>query len=52
MSAAGAVLVVDDEVMVRDVLAGPGYQVTVAGDGEDALRAITPRATVAGEGGG
>lgn len=43
MSTAGAVLVVDDDVMVRDVvgryLARAGYQVTVAGDGEDALRA-------------
>lgn len=43
MSRAGAVLVVDDDVMVRDVvgryLARAGYQVTVAGDGEDALRA-------------
>jgi DNA-binding response OmpR family regulator len=43
MTAAGAVLVVDDDVLVRDVvgryLSRAGYQVTVAGDGEDALRA-------------
>jgi DNA-binding response OmpR family regulator len=43
MSAAGAVLVVDDDVLVRDVvgryLGQAGYQVTVAGDGVDALRA-------------
>lgn len=44
MSTAGAVLVVDDDVMVRDVvgryLGRAGYQVTVAGDGEEALRAV------------
>ncbi|HWR46686.1 MAG TPA: response regulator transcription factor [Pseudonocardiaceae bacterium] len=43
MTAAGAVLVVDDDVLVRDVvgryLSRAGYQVTVAGDGEHALRA-------------
>ncbi len=43
MNAAGAVLVVDDDVLVRDVvgryLGQAGYQVTVAGDGVDALRA-------------
>jgi DNA-binding response OmpR family regulator len=43
MSAVGAVLVVDDDVMVRDVvgryLGRAGYHVTVAGDGEQALRA-------------
>ncbi|MGB6165241.1 MAG: response regulator transcription factor [Pseudonocardiaceae bacterium] len=43
MSAAGVVLVVDDDVLVRDVvgryLRQAGYQVTVAGDGVDALRA-------------
>ena len=43
MTAAGAVLVVDDDVLVRDVvgryLGRAGYQVTVAGDGEQALRA-------------
>lgn len=43
MSAADAVLVVDDDVMVRDVvgryLGRAGYHVTVAGDGEEALRA-------------
>ncbi len=42
MSAAASVLVVDDDVMVRDVvgryLGRAGYQVTVAGDGEHALR--------------
>ncbi len=39
----GVVLVVDDDVMVRDVvgryLGRAGYHVTVAGDGEEALRA-------------
>jgi DNA-binding response OmpR family regulator len=43
MSTAGAVLVVDDDVLVRDVvgryLGQAGYQVTVAGDGADALLA-------------
>lgn len=43
MTAAGAVLVVDDDVLVSDVvgryLGRAGYQVTVAGDGEKALRA-------------
>ncbi len=43
MSTAGAVLVVDDDVMVRDVvsryLGRAGYLVAVAGDGEHALRA-------------
>ncbi|PZS37141.1 MAG: DNA-binding response regulator [Pseudonocardiales bacterium] len=43
MTAGGAVLVVDDDVLVRDVvsryLGRAGYQVTVAGDGEQALRA-------------
>ncbi|HEX4102619.1 MAG: response regulator transcription factor [Pseudonocardiaceae bacterium] len=43
MTAAGTVLVVDDDVLVRDVvgryLGRAGYQVTVAGDGEQALRA-------------
>lgn len=43
MSAVASVLVVDDDVMVRDVvgryLGRAGYQVTVAGDGEHALRA-------------
>jgi DNA-binding response OmpR family regulator len=43
MTAAGAVLVVDDDVLVRDVvgryLSRADYQVTVAGDGEHALRA-------------
>ncbi len=43
MSTPAAVLVVDDDVMVRDVvsryLGHAGYQVTVAGDGEHALRA-------------
>jgi DNA-binding response OmpR family regulator len=43
MSAAGAVLVVDDDVLVREVvgryLGQAGYQVTVAGDGADALLA-------------
>jgi DNA-binding response OmpR family regulator len=43
VSAAGAVLIVDDDVMVRDVvgryLGRAGYHVTVAGDGEQALRA-------------
>jgi DNA-binding response OmpR family regulator len=43
MTAAGTVLVVDDDVMVRDVvsryLGRAGYQVTLAGDGEHALRA-------------
>lgn len=42
MSAGGVVLVVDDDVMVRDVvgryLGRAGYQVTVTGDGEEALR--------------
>ncbi len=42
MNAAGAVLVVDDDVLVRDVvgryLGRAGYQVTVTGDGQDALR--------------
>jgi DNA-binding response OmpR family regulator len=41
MTAAGAVLVVDDDVLVSDVvgryLCRAGYQVTVAGDGEQAL---------------
>ena len=44
MSAGGAVLVVDDDVMVRDVvgryLGRAGYHVTVAGDGAEALRAV------------
>jgi DNA-binding response OmpR family regulator len=39
----GSVLVVDDDVLVRDVvgryLGRAGYQVTLVGDGEDALRA-------------
>lgn len=39
----GSVLVVDDDVLVRDVvgryLGRAGYHVTVIGDGEDALRA-------------
>jgi DNA-binding response OmpR family regulator len=43
MTAVGTVLVVDDDVLVRDVvgryLGRAGYQVTVAGDGEQALRA-------------
>jgi DNA-binding response OmpR family regulator len=43
MSTAGAVLVVDDDVLVRDVvgryLGQAGYQVTAAGDGTDALLA-------------
>ncbi|MGH3790190.1 MAG: response regulator transcription factor, partial [Pseudonocardiaceae bacterium] len=43
MSTAGSVLVVDDDVLVRDVvgryLGRAGYLVTVAGDGEHALRA-------------
>jgi CheY-like chemotaxis protein len=43
MSATGTVLVVDDDVLVRDVvgryLGRAGYQLTVAGDGEDALSA-------------
>lgn len=43
MSAAGAVLVVDDDVLVRDVvgryLGQAGYQVTLAGNGLDALLA-------------
>jgi DNA-binding response OmpR family regulator len=43
MTAAGTVLVVDDDVLVSDVvgryLGRAGYQVTVAGDGEQALRA-------------
>jgi DNA-binding response OmpR family regulator len=43
MSAGGVVLVVDDDVMVRDVvgryLGRAGYHVTVAGDGAEALRA-------------
>jgi DNA-binding response OmpR family regulator len=43
MSAAGAVLVVDDDVLVREVvsryLGQAGYQVTVAGDGAEALLA-------------
>lgn len=43
MIGAAAVLVVDDDVLVRDVvgryLGRAGYQVTVAGDGEQALRA-------------
>lgn len=43
MNAAGAVLIVDDDVMVRDVvsryLGRAGYQVIVASDGEHALRA-------------
>ncbi|MGH3789043.1 MAG: response regulator transcription factor [Pseudonocardiaceae bacterium] len=47
MSAAGTVLVVDDDVLVRDVvgryLGRAGYQVTVAGDGEEALRAAQAR---------
>ncbi len=42
MSAGGDVLVVDDDVTVRDVvgryLGRAGYHVTVAGDGEEALR--------------
>ncbi|MGH3882943.1 MAG: response regulator transcription factor [Pseudonocardiaceae bacterium] len=42
MSAGGAVLVVDDDVMVRDVvgryLGRAGYHVTATGDGEEALR--------------
>ncbi|MGH3776297.1 MAG: response regulator transcription factor [Pseudonocardiaceae bacterium] len=42
MSAGGVVLVVDDDVMVRDVvgryLGRAGYHVTVTGDGEEALR--------------
>jgi DNA-binding response OmpR family regulator len=48
VSAAGSVLVVDDDELVRDVvgryLGRAGYQVTVAGDGEHALRtaAATP----------
>jgi DNA-binding response OmpR family regulator len=48
MSAAGAVLVVEDDELVRDVvsryLSQAGYQVTVAGDGEHALRAAQARA--------
>jgi len=44
MSAGGVVLVVDDDVMVRDVvgryLGRAGYHVTVAGDGAEALRAV------------
>ncbi|MGH3974527.1 MAG: response regulator transcription factor [Pseudonocardiaceae bacterium] len=44
MSAGGAILVVDDDVMVRDVvgryLGRAGYHVTVAGDGEQALRVV------------
>jgi DNA-binding response OmpR family regulator len=43
VSAAGVVLVVDDDVLVREVvgryLGRAGYQVTVAGDGQQALRA-------------
>ena len=43
MSATGTVLVVDDDVLVRDVvgryLGRAGYRVTVAGDGEYALSA-------------
>ncbi|MGH3768353.1 MAG: response regulator transcription factor [Pseudonocardiaceae bacterium] len=43
MTGTGSVLVVDDDVLVRDVvgryLGRAGYQVTVAGDGEHALRA-------------
>ncbi|HET9256972.1 MAG TPA: response regulator transcription factor [Pseudonocardiaceae bacterium] len=43
MSVSGSVLVVDDDVLVRDVvsryLGRAGYQVSVAGDGEHALRA-------------
>jgi DNA-binding response OmpR family regulator len=43
VSAGGVVLVVDDDVMVRDVvgryLGRAGYHVTVAGDGEQALLA-------------
>ncbi len=43
MTAGGVVLVVDDDVMVRDVvgryLGRAGYHVTVAGDGEEALLA-------------
>jgi DNA-binding response OmpR family regulator len=42
MTRAATVLVVDDDVLVRDVvsryLGDAGYQVTVAGDGEHALR--------------
>jgi DNA-binding response OmpR family regulator len=42
VSTAGKVLVIDDDVLVRDVvgryLGRAGYQVTVTGDGEDALR--------------
>jgi DNA-binding response OmpR family regulator len=42
MSEPGSVLVVDDDVMVRDVvgryLGRAGYRVSVAGDGEEALR--------------
>jgi len=44
MSAGGVVLVVDDDVMVRDVvgryLGRAGYHVMVAGDGAEALRAV------------
>jgi DNA-binding response OmpR family regulator len=44
MSAGGVVLVVDDDVMVRDVvgryLGRAGYHVTVTGDGAEALRAV------------
>ncbi|HSL08223.1 MAG TPA: response regulator transcription factor [Pseudonocardiaceae bacterium] len=44
MSAGGVILVVDDDVMVRDVvgryLGRAGYHVTVAGDGAEALRAV------------
>lgn len=47
MSGGGDVLVVDDDVMVRDVvgryLGRAGYTVTVAGDGEEALRAAESR---------
>ncbi|MGH3870395.1 MAG: response regulator transcription factor [Pseudonocardiaceae bacterium] len=43
MSSGGVVLVVDDDVLVRDVvrryLGRAGYHVTVAGDGEQALHA-------------
>jgi DNA-binding response OmpR family regulator len=44
VSAGGVILVVDDDVMVRDVvgryLGRAGYHVTVAGDGAEALRAV------------
>ena len=43
MNAAGCVLVVDDDVLVRDVvgryLSRAGYHVTLVGDGHEALRA-------------